>query len=99
MVASLNHKELGKSQVPTLEVGDVIEADLWKSKLGGGAVRWQKGFFLLSEATVDNHYFDKGQAGRWYAEASTLVCGAYLDGGKVIRHVLREYSTRRHASC
>lgn len=41
MVASLNHKELGKSQVPTLEVGDVIEADLWKSKLGKGAVRWR----------------------------------------------------------
>lgn len=41
MVASLNHKELGKSQVPTLEVGDVIEADLWKSKLGGGTVRWR----------------------------------------------------------
>ncbi|CAM9108870.1 unnamed protein product [Scytosiphon promiscuus] len=39
MVASLNHKELGKSQVPTLEVGDVIEADLWKSKLGGGTTQ------------------------------------------------------------
>lgn len=39
MVAALNHKELGKSQVPTLEVGDVIEADLWKSKLGGAKVR------------------------------------------------------------
>ena len=39
MVAALNHKELGKSQVPTLEVGDVIEADLWKSKLGGTKVR------------------------------------------------------------
>eukprot|EP00904_Undaria_pinnatifida_P012646 jgi/Undpi1/8511/HiC_scaffold_25.g10978.m1 len=35
ILAALNHKELGKSQVPTLEVGDVIEADLWKSKLGG----------------------------------------------------------------
>lgn len=39
LVASLHHKELGKSQVPTLEVGDIIEADLWKSKLAGGAVR------------------------------------------------------------
>lgn len=39
VVASLNHKELGRSQVPTLEVGDVIEADIWKSKLGGGKVR------------------------------------------------------------
>ncbi|CAM9754667.1 unnamed protein product [Ectocarpus sp. 12 AP-2014] len=37
LVASLNHKELGKSQVPTLDVGDIIEADLWKSKLGGGS--------------------------------------------------------------
>ncbi|CAM9827159.1 unnamed protein product, partial [Laminaria digitata] len=35
IVAALNHKELGKSQVPTLELGDVIEADLWKSKVGG----------------------------------------------------------------
>lgn len=41
VVASLNHKELGKSQVPTLEVGDIIEADLWKSNLGKGAVRWR----------------------------------------------------------
>lgn len=40
VVASLNHKELGKSQVPTLEVGDIIEADLWKSNLEQGAVRW-----------------------------------------------------------
>jgi len=39
VVASLSHKELGKSQVPTLEVGDIIEADIWKSKLGGGKVR------------------------------------------------------------
>lgn len=39
VVAALNHKELGKSQVPTLEVGDVIEADLWRSNLGGGKVR------------------------------------------------------------
>eukprot|EP00752_Nemacystus_decipiens_P009418 g8421.t1 len=39
VVASLNHKELGKSQVPTLEVGDVIEADLWKSKLGAGTTQ------------------------------------------------------------
>ena len=38
IVASLNHKELGKSQVATLEVGDEIEADLWRSKLGGGKV-------------------------------------------------------------
>lgn len=38
IVAALNHKELAKSQVPTLEVGDVVEADLWRSKLGGGRV-------------------------------------------------------------
>lgn len=38
VAASLNHKELAKSQVPTLEVGDTIEADIWRSNLGGGKV-------------------------------------------------------------
>lgn len=54
VVASLSHKELGRSQVPTLEVGDVIEADIWKSKLGGGKVTWGeksgKGLVTVLEA-------------------------------------------------
>lgn len=53
LVASLNHKELAKSQVPTLEVGDTIEADLWRSKLGGGKVRGglHGGWGMLPPAT------------------------------------------------
>lgn len=31
-------QELGKTNVPTLEAGDVIEADIWKSRLGGKQV-------------------------------------------------------------
>lgn len=38
VVASLIPKELGKGHVSSLEVGDEIEADLWRSKLGGGKV-------------------------------------------------------------
>lgn len=39
LVVSLHPKELAKSAVPSLEVGDVIEADIWKSRLGGRQVR------------------------------------------------------------
>lgn len=63
-VASLNHKELGKSQVPTLEVGDVIEADLWKSNLGGGTVRLtEEDDFCLDRllSTISQFCFNMGQ--------------------------------------
>lgn len=38
LVVSLHPKELGKSGVPLLELGDIIEADIWRSKLGGRQV-------------------------------------------------------------
>lgn len=38
LAVSLHPKELGKSGVPLLELGDIIEADIWRSKLGGRQV-------------------------------------------------------------
>lgn len=38
VTASLIPKELGKGHMSSLEIGDEIEADLWRSKLGGGKV-------------------------------------------------------------
>lgn len=58
-------QELGKSGVPTLEVGDVVEADIWRSKLGGKQVTMkQQTHFCFVLLVVDVGSRSKSRDGR-----------------------------------